>query len=103
MPVRNLPAETLVFDHADMLRVAINRIQAKLRYSWVAFQLLPEAFTIPELRAVYAAILDPALQRLNTGNFKKAFASLLEHGQVTLEEDPEPEPEPEPEEESEEE
>jgi hypothetical protein len=46
----------------------------------VAFQLLPEVFTIPELRAVYAAILDPALQRLNTGNFKKAFASLFVSG-----------------------
>jgi 8-oxo-dGTP diphosphatase len=28
MPVRRLPAETLAFDHADMLRVAINRVQA---------------------------------------------------------------------------
>ncbi len=80
VPVRRLPAETLAFDHADMLRVAINRTQAKLRYSWVAFQLLPENFSIPELRAVYAAILDPALLRLNTGNFKKAFASLFASG-----------------------
>ncbi len=80
VPVRRLPAETLAFDHADMLRVAINRTQAKLRYSWVAFQLLPETFTIPELRAVYAAVLDPALLRLNTGNFKKAFASLFASG-----------------------
>ena len=55
VPVRHLPAESLAFDHADMLRVAINRVQSKLRYSWVAFQLLPEAFTIPELRTVYAA------------------------------------------------
>jgi 8-oxo-dGTP diphosphatase len=77
MPVRGLPAETLVFDHADMLRVAINRIQAKLRYSWVAFQLLPDQFTLSELRAVYSAILDPSLERLNTSNFKKAFSALF--------------------------
>ena len=80
LPVRHVPAEALAFDHADMLRVAINRTQAKLRYSWVAFQLLPETFTIPELRAVYAAILDPALGRLNTSNFKKAFATLFASG-----------------------
>ena len=55
-------------------------MQSKLRYSWVAFQLLPETFTLPELRAVYAAILDPALLRLNTGNFKKAFAALFASG-----------------------
>jgi 8-oxo-dGTP diphosphatase len=77
VPVRGLPAETLAFDHADMLRVAINRIQAKLRYSWVAFQLLPDEFTLSELRAVYSAILDPSLDRLNTSNFKKAFSALF--------------------------
>jgi 8-oxo-dGTP diphosphatase len=77
VPVRGLPAETLAFDHADMLRVAINRVQAKLRYSWVAFQLLPDRFTLSELRAAYSAILDPSLERLNTSNFKKAFSALF--------------------------
>jgi 8-oxo-dGTP diphosphatase len=80
VPVRRVPAESLAFDHADMLRVAANRVQSKLRYSWLAFQLLPETFTLPELRQVYAAILDPALLRLNTGNFKKAFAALFASG-----------------------
>lgn len=79
-PVRRVAAEALAFDHADMLRVAINRIQSKVRYSWVAFQLLPETFTLPELRAVYAAILDSSLMRLNTSNFKKAFAALFASG-----------------------
>jgi 8-oxo-dGTP diphosphatase len=80
VPVRLVPPEALAFDYADMLRVAMQRVQAKLRYSWVAFQLLPERFTLSELRSVYAAILDPALLRLNTSNFKKAFADLFESG-----------------------
>ncbi|MHB8574243.1 MAG: NUDIX hydrolase [Dehalococcoidia bacterium] len=79
-PVRRVAAEALAFDHADMLRVAMQRIQAKLRYSWVAFQLLPDDFSLTELRSVYAAILDPSLLRLNTGNFKKAFSSLFASG-----------------------
>jgi len=83
VPVRRVPAEALAFDHADMLRVAVNRVQAKLRDSWLAFQLLPHTFTLPELRAVYAAILDPALARLNTSNFKKAFAPLFASGALT--------------------
>jgi len=83
MPVRGLAAETLAFDHADMLRVAINRVQAKLRYSWVAFQLLGEQFTLSELRAAYAAILDPSLVRLNTSNFKKAFSDLFATGTLS--------------------
>jgi 8-oxo-dGTP diphosphatase len=80
IPVRRVPVEALAFDHAAILHTAMNRIQSKLRYSWVAFQLLPERFTIPELRSVYAAILDPAILRLNTSNFKKAFAALFASG-----------------------
>ncbi len=80
VPVRRVPAGSLAFDHDAILRAAMNRIQSKLRYSWVAFQLLPERFTIPELRAVYAAILDPAILRLNTSNFKKAFSALFASG-----------------------
>jgi 8-oxo-dGTP diphosphatase len=80
VPVRRATDEALAFDHAEMLRVAIQRVRSKLRYSWVAFQLLPESFTLPELRAVYAAILDHSLLRLNTSNFKKAFAALFASG-----------------------
>jgi 8-oxo-dGTP diphosphatase len=80
VPLRRVLPGALAFDHSDMLAAASNRIQSKLRYSWVAFQLLPDEFTLPELRAVYAAILDPAILRLNTGNFKKAFAALFESG-----------------------
>jgi 8-oxo-dGTP diphosphatase len=79
-PVVAVPWGELAFDHGDMLRVAIDRVRGKLRYSWVAFQLLPERFTLPELRAVYAAILDPSLTRLNTSNFAKAFAALFATG-----------------------
>jgi 8-oxo-dGTP diphosphatase len=82
VPVRSAPLSTLAFDHAEMLQQAMNRIQSKLRYSWVAFQLLPERFTIPELRAVYAAILDPAVGRMNTSNFKKAFSALFASGEL---------------------
>lgn len=80
VPVRRVPAGSLAFDHDAILRAAANRIQSKLRYSWVAFQLLPEHFTIPELRAVYASILDSSILRLNTSNFRKAFASLFASG-----------------------
>lgn len=80
VPVRLVPHSVLAFDHGAILAAAMHRIQSKLRYSWVAFQLLPEKFTIPELRAVYSAILDPAIGRLNTSNFKKAFSSLFATG-----------------------
>src|SRR5437868_6894728 len=77
VPVRRVPLDALAFDHEAILHAGMNRIQSKLRHSWVAFQLLPEKFTIPELRAVYATILDPAILRLNTSNFKKAHSALF--------------------------
>src|SRR5436190_4498725 len=80
VPVRSVPGGALAFDHAAILNAGMSRIQSKLRYSWVAFQLLPERFTLPELRAVYAAILDPAIFRLNTSNFRKAFSALFASG-----------------------
>ena len=60
VPVGRIDNRVLAFDHAEMIRVGIQRIRSKLRYSWVAFQLLNETFTLPELRSVYAAILDPS-------------------------------------------
>lgn len=80
VPVRRALQEELAFDHSQMLRRAAERIRNKLRYSWVAFQLLPERFTLPELRAVYAAILDPEIANINTSNFRKAFSALFDSG-----------------------
>lgn len=80
LPVRRALVEALAFDHSQMLSRAVERIRNKLRYSWVAFQLLPERFTLPELRAVYAAILDPEIARINTSNFRKAFTTLFDTG-----------------------
>jgi 8-oxo-dGTP diphosphatase len=76
-PVNRIDERVLAFDHSEMIRAGIQRIRSKLRYSWVAFQLLNETFTLPELRAVYAAILDPSLARLSSGNFKKAMRPLF--------------------------
>ena len=77
-PVGAIDDRVLAFDHAEMIRSGIQRIRSKLRYSWVAFQLLDESFTLPDLRSVYAAILDPSLARLSSGNFKKAMRPLFD-------------------------
>ncbi len=80
VPVRQALREELAFDHAEMLREAVRRLRSKLRYSWVAFQLMPDRFSLTELRSVYAAILDPKVARLNTTNFRYAFRDLFDSG-----------------------
>lgn len=82
VPVRRVLREELAFDHSQMVREAAQRLRSKLRYSWVAFQLMPDQFSLTELRSVYAAILDPKVARLNTTNFRYAFRDLFEAGVI---------------------
>ena len=81
-PVSAIPWDDLAFDHASILREAINRVRGKVRYAWVLFQLLPPIFTMSELRAAYAAIRDPAVMHLSTSNVRKLFRRLIERGML---------------------
>ncbi len=55
----------LAFDHVHILSYAIERLQYKIEYSAVAFQLLPETFTLTELQEAYEHILDEKLDKRN--------------------------------------
>lgn len=55
----------LAFDHAEILRTAIERIRGKLEYVPIGFQLLPEAFTLTELQKVYEAVLGQPVDKRN--------------------------------------
>jgi 8-oxo-dGTP diphosphatase len=75
-PVRNVP-HPLAFDHDRILRFAVDRLRSKLEYTTLAFQLLPEVFSLPELKQTYEQILGEQLDR---GNFYRKIkeAELLE-------------------------
>jgi len=55
----------LAFDHRDIVGFAHQRLAAKLAYSTIAFQFMPEAFTLSELQAVHEIILNRALDKRN--------------------------------------
>jgi 8-oxo-dGTP diphosphatase len=58
----------LAEEAAEVLRYAQARLRAKTTYAPIAFQLLPEVFTLGELQAVYEAVLETAL---DTRNFRR--------------------------------
>jgi 8-oxo-dGTP diphosphatase len=75
-PVRRLPGP-LAFDHDHILATALDRLRSKLEYTTLAFQLLPEVFSILELKHIYEQILG---ERLDKGNFYRKIrdAKVLE-------------------------
>jgi 8-oxo-dGTP diphosphatase len=76
-PVERLDASTLAFDHEDILWVALARMREKLDTSSLAFSLVPERFTIPELRAVFSAVKG---EPQDPGNFRRKVKRLIEDG-----------------------
>lgn len=55
----------LAFDHDRILARALQRLRAKLEYSTVAFQFLPDQFTLSALQRVYEIILGEPLDKRN--------------------------------------
>jgi 8-oxo-dGTP diphosphatase len=64
-PVQLLPGP-LAFDHDHILATALDRLRSKVEYTTLAFQLLPEVFSILELKHIYEQILG---EKLDKGNF----------------------------------
>lgn len=63
--IQQLPGP-LAFDHEQILAAALARLRSKLEYTTLAFQLLPEVFSILELKRIYEQILG---EKLDKGNF----------------------------------
>jgi 8-oxo-dGTP diphosphatase len=62
-PISQLPK--LAFDHADIVALALTRLQGKVRYQPIGFELLPPKFTLSELQHLYEAILGSGLDKRN--------------------------------------
>lgn len=62
--VDELPGK-LAFDHREIIDAAVKRLRAKVRYAPIGFGLLPEEFSLPELRALYEILLQRPLDKRN--------------------------------------
>jgi 8-oxo-dGTP diphosphatase len=82
-PVHELP-DKLAFDHDQILNNALARLRSKVEYTTLAFQLLPEVFSILELKDIYEQILG---EKLDKGNFYRKIreADVLEETELIRE------------------
>lgn len=55
----------LPFDHENILKLAHQRLRAKVRYQPIGFELLPEKFTLTLLQRLYETILGTVLDKRN--------------------------------------
>jgi 8-oxo-dGTP diphosphatase len=69
-PINDLPK--LAFDHSEIFDTSIQKLRRRLSYKPIAFELLPEKFTLTQLQLVYEAILN---KKLDKRNFRKKMLS----------------------------
>jgi len=72
-PVKQVPQ--LAFDHNQILSYGHRRLRNKLEYSPVAFEVLPEVFTLSDLYQLYATVLGE-----NFSDYSNFRARLLKLG-----------------------
>lgn len=69
-PTNELPQ--LAFDHESMIQLAKLRLQRKLTYQPIGFDLLPKEFPFSDLENLYCSILE---QEIDRRNFRKKMLS----------------------------
>jgi len=71
----------LAFDHKKIVEMAHQRLVAKLDYSNIAFQFMPNSFTLSELQEVYEIILREEMDRRNFRKWMLALDQIKETGE----------------------
>lgn len=73
IPIQKLGRMRLAFDHNKILNLALGRLQAKVRYAPIGFELLPRVFTLKQIQQLYEAILR---KKIEPSNFRRRITSM---------------------------
>jgi 8-oxo-dGTP diphosphatase len=73
IPIQKLVRMKLAFDHNEILLMAIKRLQGKIRYAPIGFDLLQRTFTIRQIQQLYEAILQ---RKIHKGNFRRRITKM---------------------------
>lgn len=65
----------IAFDHRKIMEYGRERIKNKVEYSRIAFELVGEEFTLPELQRVYEILLGKPLYK---ANFRRKIMPMIE-------------------------
>jgi len=76
--IEDLPR--LAFDHPIILEKAMERLQAKLGYEPIGFELLDEVFPFSDLEKLYASLLDKKIDRRNFKKKINSYGFLIDTG-----------------------
>ncbi|HRK87218.1 MAG TPA: NUDIX domain-containing protein [Alcaligenes faecalis] len=60
--IEDVQSMTLPFDHSYIVQQAISRVQSKTSYSTLPLYLMPELFSLTQLRTVYEQVLGGSLE-----------------------------------------
>jgi 8-oxo-dGTP diphosphatase len=71
----------LIFDHNQMVDLALERLRYKAALHPIGFELLPEKFTIPQLQKLYESIYNSPLDRRNFSRKILSTNLLLDTGE----------------------
>jgi ADP-ribose pyrophosphatase YjhB (NUDIX family) len=79
--IRLLDVQGIAFDHARIIHYALERLRSKIEYTDIAFNLMPEKFTLTALQKVYEIISG---KKLLAAAFRRKMADwVLETGEYT--------------------
>lgn len=75
----DLPA--LAFDHNAIVDLAVARLRDRVRRTSIAFELLPQTFTLTQLQRLYEIVLDRPLDKRNFRRKVLSMGVLLDTGE----------------------
>jgi 8-oxo-dGTP diphosphatase len=78
--IKQLPK--LAFDHKKIVDIAIERLQSKIRYQPIGFELLDKTFPFTDLEKLYVTLLDREIDRRNFAKKMLALDVLDETDEV---------------------
>jgi ADP-ribose pyrophosphatase YjhB (NUDIX family) len=84
-PVEKIPP--LVFDHATVLKSAKKRLGKRMRRHPVAFQMLPERFTMPEVHNLFEQVFEKEIDKRNFSRKVLQSELIVDSGEKKMQQD----------------